>query len=305
MKDTDLLDQLGSIQQHTREGIRAPHKPLLLLLALGRLERGEERLVAFADIEEPLRRLLAEFGPPRRSYHPEYPFWHLRSDGLWEVERAAELEQGTRGDSVSVTVLRDGIRGGLPEEHHHALRRDARLLTLAVQAILDQHFAPSLHDDLLAAVGLDFQPALARSARDPSFRVEVLRAYEYRCSMCGYDGQLDTTSVGVDAAHVRWHALGGPDSVANGLALCALHHRIFDGGVLTIDLDRRIDVSRRFRGGPGARSVIDLQGTPVALPQSGIDPPAEQHLRWHHREVFRGPGRLAAAAAADNDSSYA
>ncbi len=44
-------------------------------------------------------------------------------------------------------------------------------------------------------------------------------------------------------AHVRWHSQHGPDDLANALALCALHHALFDLGVLGITGDRRIRVS--------------------------------------------------------------
>jgi putative restriction endonuclease len=36
--------------------------------------------------------LLKEFGPPRQSYHPEYPFWRLQNDGAWEVHAAGSLK---------------------------------------------------------------------------------------------------------------------------------------------------------------------------------------------------------------------
>ncbi len=44
-------------------GKYAPHKPLLLLLALARLQQGHAGPFAFTEVEEPLRQLLTEFGP--------------------------------------------------------------------------------------------------------------------------------------------------------------------------------------------------------------------------------------------------
>ena len=80
---------------------RAPHKQLLLLQALGRLLRRESRLVSFSDLGPELSRLLEEFGPPRRSVHPEYPFWRSPNDGLWEVEeKAAPTRRGSNTDPL-------------------------------------------------------------------------------------------------------------------------------------------------------------------------------------------------------------
>ncbi len=42
------------------------------------------RSIHYAKVDRDLRTLLAGFGPSRKSYHPEYPFWRLQKDGLWE-----------------------------------------------------------------------------------------------------------------------------------------------------------------------------------------------------------------------------
>jgi putative restriction endonuclease len=63
---------------------RAPHEPLLVLYALGCWSRGVTEIPYF-DVEKDLIRLLREFGPPRRTPHPEQPFWRLQGDGLWVV----------------------------------------------------------------------------------------------------------------------------------------------------------------------------------------------------------------------------
>src|SRR5581483_2189532 len=68
-----------------RRNERAPHKPLLLLLALARVLRGNPRLEEFRSYEDVMRNLLIKYGPERKSVHPEYPFWRLQADGLWEV----------------------------------------------------------------------------------------------------------------------------------------------------------------------------------------------------------------------------
>lgn len=75
-------------------------------------------------------------------------------------------------------------------------------------------------------------------ARSPQFRAEVLEAYSHKCAMC--DIQLDL----LEAAHVVPHAHPqGVDVVGNGLALCALHHRSFDTGLIYVDQNYWIQVN--------------------------------------------------------------
>ena len=121
-----LHQRLDGLNVWKRGDERAAHKPLLLLLAMGRAVRGEERLVSFREIEAPLTDLLWHFGPPRRAYHPELPFRHLATDGLWEVPEVS---------SWGKKHLRDrGIKGGLPEPLYRMLAAGARL---AAHRLLD------------------------------------------------------------------------------------------------------------------------------------------------------------------------
>lgn len=74
--------------------------------------------------------------------------------------------------------------------------------------------------------------------RSPQFRQAVLGAYACRCAMCGIQLEL------VDAAHIVPHAHPqGLDIVSNGLALCSLHHRSFDTGLLYVQSDYSIHLN--------------------------------------------------------------
>ncbi|GAA2610317.1 restriction endonuclease [Actinomadura fulvescens] len=254
----DWVERVLGIRQYARHGGRAPHKPLLLLHALGRFQREGDAPIPFSAAEDALNRLLREFGPPRKT-NPGYPFHHLANDDLlWVVETP------------------DGA--GSP--------------------------GPSLHGDICQETGLDLDgadlpgPAVqALPARDPGFRPQVLEAYDFCCAFCGYDGWLDGTAVGLDAAHLRWHAFGGPDELVNGLCLCALHHRLLDRGVLGVTPERTIAVSRKFVGRAATTTALvhDLSGRPVRDPQTGLPSPEPDHIDWHTNQVFRSPARAPAA----------
>jgi putative restriction endonuclease len=78
-----------------------------------------------------------------------------------------------------------------------------------------------------------------RALRDILFRKCVLEAYSHRCAMCGV--QLDL----LDAAHIiPVEHPDGTDETSNGVALCALHHRAYDRGLITFDEKYRIRVSK-------------------------------------------------------------
>jgi putative restriction endonuclease len=138
-----------------RGGERAPHKPLLLLLTLSRLQCGEERLVPYADIDQPLRRLIETFGPPRRSVHTEYPFWRLQNDGVWEVHAERPLRtRKSNSDPTKKELLSARATGGFRKEIHDAFRGDHARLSAVAWQLLRAHFPESVHSALLAELRL-------------------------------------------------------------------------------------------------------------------------------------------------------
>jgi putative restriction endonuclease len=146
----DWLARVGSIRAWRRGGVRAPHKPLLLLYALGRLQGDRTNAaISFADAEGPLRDLLDEYGPPNPT-SPGYPFHHLTNDGLWVVN--TEAGRGSPGPNLGA-LRSQGARGQLDAGFAQALLADPSLLSRVARYLLDANFPPSLHNDIAAAVG--------------------------------------------------------------------------------------------------------------------------------------------------------
>ena len=302
MTRDDFLRRVGRINVWKRAGERAPHKPLLLLLALGRVQRGERRLANYGnEVAEDLKRLLRWFGPPRSVPHPEAPFARLPNDDLWEVIADADLDRIKGKGGVTHRQLVDhAAAGGFLRSDQQLLLADPKLVEEAAQELLAGHFECSLHDDIRDAVGLP-RPAENRavasqsSTRDPRFRHVVLRAYERRCAVCGFDVRLDDDLVGLDAAHIRWHSAGGPDEVRNGLALCILHHRTFDRGAIGLQRASggfRLLVSDEANGqSPAFRQLLECHGKPLRNPQRSRQRPDPDFVDWHRKQVFRGRPR--------------
>lgn len=291
-----IREAVAHLRTWKRGERRAPHKPLLLLYALGRIQAGAPRLADFVEAESCLKSLLERFGPPSKAAHPLYPFWHLQGDGLWEVPRGKDAAR-RGGHAPLVSLARElHLEGGFPEPIERLLKRRPVLVSELGRAILEEHFPESLQDEIAEAAGLDLtaQGGAKRQARPPGFREEILRAYEYRCAICGFQALLDGAVIGVEAAHVRWHAYGGPAVVENGVALCVLHHKLFDLGVLGISPGRSVLVSTRASGEAEASArMIPFAGRRLRSPQEGKQAVGEAFAGWHRREVFRGPERAA------------
>lgn len=295
--DVDWIGRVQQLRRWTRNGERAPHKPLLLLYALGRYQADGGAPILFSEAEDQLNRLLTEFGPPRKT-SPGYPFHHLTSDGLWIVRTA----DGQPSPGSNVGDLRSsGAEGRLALTLIDALNSDSHLFAQMAHVLLYSNFEPSLHQDIRALASLDVETTetavprtgTGRRLRSAEFRREVLTAYEYQCAFCGYDGALGSVAVALDAAHVKWWSMDGPDTVDNGVCLCSLHHKLFDKGVLGVTEDWRIAVSGDFvgRSASAQAHVLSLVDRPASLPQALYSPPKPEYITWHQHQVFRRPAR--------------
>lgn len=291
----DILRAFDGINVWSRGSERAPHKPLLVLCALGRLSQGRQDSIAFRDIAPKLTELLKEFGPTRQSYHPEYPFWRLQNDGVWVVDHADHLKRRKgQSDIPKRELLDNDVHAGFTEEISSCLKRESSLVADVAYRLLDAHFPVSIHQDILDAVGLE--PALSetstRRKRDPAFRARILTAYEYACTVCGFDVRLGNNVMGLEAAHIQWHQAGGPDQEQNGLALCALHHKAFDLGGFTLNEYHVVLVSEHAHGTRGFDDwLLKFHGQPIRKPQRETYLPRQEYLDWHEREVFKVPSR--------------
>ena len=206
-----LLNRFATLRQHQRNGQRSPHKPLLVLLALGRLAETGSSVLPWSVAEPVLADLIAEFGPPSRTGRGQsaaYPFTRLRTDGVWV------LDQDVPTDLVGPLATRH-VAGRFEEPVEDALRADPTLIRSMTRTLVLSNFPDTVAPDVVEAVGLDprivlggadvssYDRGKAGRHRDPGWRSAVLQAWDRQCAFCGYDGQLGGAVVGIDAAHVR------------------------------------------------------------------------------------------------------
>ena len=122
--------------------------------------------------------------------------------------------------------------------------------------------------------------ATKRALRESGFRNRVLVAYGHSCAMCGVQLRL------LDAAHILPAAHAeSTDGTDNGVALCVLHHRAYDGELVTFDAAFRTHVNDALaqrlqeEGHAGGLSAFRRVLRPkLALPPNGRDRPARHFI---------------------------
>ena len=306
------LNQFRQLRIWNAGGSRAPHKPLLVLLAIGRCLQGCERLSTFDSVQEELKLLLKEFGPFRKIPHPEHPFWRLRNDNVWEIDRPELVDTTSKGDATTPSLIRQNIRGGFTQPIHQLFHQKPETAMRVVSMLLHSHFPVTLHAEILRATGItaalpEIEPAKVEEAhpgyvisrrlkREEGFRRVVLEAYENRCAVCEFAVKLEGRPLALEAAHIKWHLASGPSETRNGVLLCALHHNLFDKGVFTLlPKELKVIVSENVSNtDPGFRDALGKfhEKRLNFVPHKVEERPAHEFIVWHTKEVFKSRMRF-------------
>ena len=143
------------------------------------------------------------------------------------------------------------------------------------QGVADAHVSEVIAEPRRHAV-----LATKRALRQSSFRNRVLVAYGHGCAMCGVQLRL------LDAAHILPAAHAeSTDGTDNGVALCALHHRAYDGALVTFDARYRTHINAAMAralgedGHDGGLPAFQRALRPrLALPPDRRDRPARRFV---------------------------
>lgn len=292
--ENDILNRFEAINIHKHGGNLSPHKPLLLLHALALLKNEQVECLTFRDTEKFVKPLIkTHVSNLSQSARVEYPYTRLANDRdhgqFWWVD---EHVKNASGDISRVEAYERNLKAGFTNDVLHAFRENPELIDRVAFKLLEDNFSPSLHRDILDSVGLyqfqDKLEAVYRMKRDSKFRKIVLTAYSERCAICKYDIKMNGVTLALEAAHIKMHAAGGPDKVTNGLALCVIHHKLFDLGIMTVDEDMKIHVIESVEGDFGKKLNDEFHDKSISLPRRDKMAPASQYIRWHNERIFKG-----------------
>ncbi len=121
------------------------------------------------------------------------------------------------------------------------------------------------------------------------FRRSVLASYGYKCSFCALDVRGLLNASHIIPWNVREELRADP---RNGLCLCSLHDRAFDRGLMSVDEQHRLILSKRLRKkNPGPLhkvAFLDLEGARINLPRRFL--PDKKSLEYHRANFFAREG---------------
>ncbi|OHE31986.1 MAG: hypothetical protein A3J94_06845 [Syntrophus sp. RIFOXYC2_FULL_54_9] len=287
------LYKLATLRIDRARGNPAPHKPLLLLVILEMVEKGEitSREVTLSPDLAFRFSVFWSIVAQRRNQPPEVrlPFHHLGSSGIWQPMTA---DYKPSPDKKMTLIIR------MDETFFHCLQ-DYKFRDRARRTLIETepYFQPEEKIALYSM--LQMKPAASeiqedkelykvsvQTGRDARFRIEVVViAYKHNCALTGYRmTTLEMESI-VDAAHIHQFHDSRNNDPCNGMALTKNAHWQFDRGLWSLNNDYRVLVNReKFteEGIPGQR-LSDFEGRRIFLPDDPRYWPEQHYLEWHRK----------------------
>ena len=295
---------------------RAPHKPFLLLAILDLIAQGVIQTNFIALTPELVSTFdsywVALMGPNKRT-SPLLPFTHLRSDGFWHFVAISGKEEALKhaGHVRTWKKYNALVEGAKFDEPLFILLQDHDSRETLRAVLVAAYFSREQHPRLLAVgevvaetfsysrtlqeIASDYfvldraDPILYRQAvRSGAFRRVVTKAYDYSCAVCGIRLITSEGRIVVEAAHIKPWSISHNDDPRNGLALCGLHHWVFDQGLIGITQAYQIKISPEVpRKDRRADALTQLKDQSILLPKEEAFWPSVYALNWHLKEKFR------------------
>lgn len=202
----------------------------------------------------------------------------------------AEQARGIRGLSGASQLDRTIFEEFAPRQDAlvEAAVSAAHAIGVALPPMPDEPPADEIDEAIAVFTGPTEVERVMRVRRaQGAFRRAVLASYESQCAVCriGLPELLCASHI------IPWrHDESRRADPTNGLAMCALHDRAFDRGLIAVDDDTRLIVSPRVQNEAAPPlhrlGLIEIAG--VALHPPRRFHPDRTALAWHRRQVFGG-----------------
>ena len=118
------------------------------------------------------------------------------------------------------------------------------------------------------------------------FKQKIPQIYDYTCCITGLRVSSACGHSLIDACHIIPFSVGHDDTIGNGIALCPNFHRVFDSGLITIDSNYKVIVSKKLIENNSQYSIGQFNNKELILPQNNLFHPRKEVLQWLQENVF-------------------
>lgn len=311
MNVLEFCKKFGQLNRATVNGLKAPHKPILLLSVI--------ESIAFDEILENKIEisptLVARFKDNWNRlvktdvFEPNFslPFFHMKKEGFWKLQNyfGKDILVTSSHSIKSFSQLKESVEYAYLDSTLFTLLQNPKAREDLYQFLMNTYFGQSdtIHqqtglinevtDQILNEPSVLYQKQIEKAdeeeifVRCGVFKRVVPQIYDYTCCISGmrivsgYDIQM------VDACHIVPFAISHNDTISNGISLSPNIHRAFDRGLITLNEDYRVVLSKSFTELPSEHMIKSLEGKQIKLPKESHHFPHIENLKWHNEKIFK------------------
>lgn len=289
----------------------ANYKPILVLTVIDLITRGiisDNQIPVSQELIQTFNRYWSILGSKSYKGGLHYPFFHLQSDGFWNLEFKPE---SNRLRPKTTNKLKENIACAYLDEELFNFLQDESSKQELIDSLVTAFFQEQqeeiedilqinqsfVEDDIeieeitsLRNFGSKPRWSLRKSLiRNSFFRKTIVHLYDYKCAFCGIRVTKAVNQNIVDGAHIKPFAQFHDSRIHNGIALCKNHHWAFDRGWFTADEQYKIIVSKGLQEvSPHTKPMKDFHGEKLLLPNKEQYFPELEALQWHRQNIFQG-----------------
>ena len=297
----------------------APHKPILLLSVLQTFHNGINNTNRIYMTPELVALFKSNWSSLVNSKHDcriSYPFYYLKSDKFWKLVPKLGFENIDNLGSIvkSFSNFNSAIEYAIIDEDLFDLMSNETSNEILQQFLLDKYFPEinyiftnsnklqqKLFDDIENKILNEPSDVYRQEIRNlleqkneeeiflrgSLFKREIPKIYNNTCCISGMRIDAITSVSMIDACHIVPFSLSYDDTITNGIALCPNLHRAFDRGLITIDKDYKVIVSKSFKENESVFAIKTFEGKEIKLPYQKDYFPLKENLEWHRLNIFK------------------
>lgn len=296
------VKKFSALKRGSVKGVKAPHKPILLLAAIEGVEKKEinsNKIKISAELVASFKDHWSQLVKDSRfSENFSLPFFHLQSDGFWHLQTlpGREILLNSSHSIKSFAHLKEVIAFAYFDEELYHLLANEPTRQILKQTLLESYFPNArlqpikligeiinqiLHEPAAVyktkAEGFDEEEIFVRSG---IFKKEIPKIYNYACAISGMRIITDADVQMIDACHIVPFSESHDDTITNGISLCPNLHRAFDRGLISLDAEYRVLV-KSFTEQENFYSIKQFEGNQMRLPNNKHYFPAQENLAAH------------------------
>ncbi|WP_026308438.1 HNH endonuclease [Spirosoma spitsbergense] len=301
----------------------APHKPILLLSILHEYESGRiktNRIYVTPELTHSFSVYWSRLVETDHSISFAMPFYHMHNEKgnwwrlianqgceIWLENKGSMKSFGNLTAAIAYAELDPNLTKLLLDKETREILRHTLLTTYfpnrqSQADIQEDDYVSGLRDEMVEESPTEYKAKILRlkTRLDPEtyqvevynrgtvFRREVVKIYDETCCISGLRVSATFTITMVDACYIVPFATNFDNNMTNGIALCPNLHRAFDRGLIGVDNDYRVILSKAFTENESSLfSFKQIEGQRIKLPNDKRFLPSLNGFAWHRKHTFK------------------